>query len=435
MEDRTPFPVKPLLVFVAVIAAVRLSLSVPPGRFLSPSLLAAALFLYAPLPRYWRLGFPAWARATDPGRSVAFFALLAGAGAIAFFLFVRLPLPPAISPYRGTVPLTAAMAAHHLLLVALPEEVFFRGYLYDAFEEAGREPVLPVALLFAIGHFVIAPSPFRLLTFFPALLLGWGRKRSGNVYVPTAVHFLYNLFPSVIGGCAVSGIRVTSGHLFFFYAYDAGFEIALEEARALCEASDSPGIAGLRPAPAHLQYRPRPLTVPAEAVPVTVSGKSFALDATMKIFDFGVLSVTLTLPLEDLSLDEYAEIALSLASENGLENSARDMALGLFERIRPAVSRPMFADLVEDYCMWHIGGFSPGGERDGGARPPSAGDRAPADPRTGGTERRGGRRIRPHPDPVLRQRPVPRGVERRLRLRPEVPGHGGGARVPEHPGA
>jgi membrane protease YdiL (CAAX protease family) len=198
--NSNPFPVKPLLVFVAVIAAVRLSLSFPATPYISPSLLAGALFLYAPLPRYWRRGFPAWARVTDPGRSVAIFALLAGAGAIAFFLFVRLPLPPAISPYHGTAPLTAAIAAHHLLLVALPEEVFFRGYLYDAFEEAGREPVLPVALLFAIGHFVIAPSPFRLLTFFPALLLGWGRKKSGNVYVPTAVHFLYNLFPALIGG-------------------------------------------------------------------------------------------------------------------------------------------------------------------------------------------------------------------------------------------
>jgi len=197
---RKPFPGKPLLVFVAVIAAIRLSLSLPPAPFLSPSLLAAALFLYAPLPRYWRRGFPGWARASGPGRSVASFALLAGAGAIAFSLFVRLPLPPAIFPYQGTVPLTAAMAAHHLLLVALPEEVFFRGYLFDAFEEAGWEPVLPVALLFAIGRFAIAPSPFRLLTFFPALLLGWGRKSSGNVYVPTAVHFLFNLFPSLIGG-------------------------------------------------------------------------------------------------------------------------------------------------------------------------------------------------------------------------------------------
>ena len=71
-----PFPLKPVLVFVAVIAAVRLSLSFPVEPFLSPSLLASSLFLYAPLPRYWRRGFPAWVRATDPGGSVAVFALL-----------------------------------------------------------------------------------------------------------------------------------------------------------------------------------------------------------------------------------------------------------------------------------------------------------------------------------------------------------------------
>ena len=158
----------------------------------------------------------------------------------------------------------------------------------------------------------------------------------------------------------MSGIRVASGNLFFFYAYDAGFEIALEEARSLCEATDSPGIAGMRPAPAHMQYRPRPLTVPAGTVPVPVSGKTHRLDATVKIFDFGVLSVTLALPLGDLPLGEYAEIALSLASEDGMEKSARDAARRLFERILPAVSRPMFADLVEEYCVWHAGGFSPG---------------------------------------------------------------------------
>ena len=157
----------------------------------------------------------------------------------------------------------------------------------------------------------------------------------------------------------MSGIRVASGHLFFFHAFDAGFEIALEKARPLCEASDSAGIAGLRPAPAHLQYRPRPLTVPLGDVSVTVSGKTHRLDATAKIFDFGALSVTLTLPLEDLPLEEYAETALSLAAEEGIEKSARDAAHRLFERIRPAVSRPLFADLVEEYCVWHVGGFSP----------------------------------------------------------------------------
>ncbi len=196
-------PVKPLLVFAAVVAAIRLSLYLDsPVRFLSPPILAALLFLYAPVPHYWRGGPPPWVSVADPWKTVRTALLLAGAGALFFYVFLRLPLPPAISPYRGTVPISLPLAAHFLFLAALPEEVFFRGYLYDAFEEAGWEPVLPTALLFAVGHVAISPSPIRALTFFPGLLLGWGRKRSGNLYVPLVIHFLYNLYPSLIGGPA-----------------------------------------------------------------------------------------------------------------------------------------------------------------------------------------------------------------------------------------
>jgi membrane protease YdiL (CAAX protease family) len=194
-------PVKPLLVFAGVIAAIRLALSLGPALpLISPAGLAAALFLYAPLPYYRRSGSPSWVSVTDPAGCLRTALLLAAAGAAVFFLFARLPLPPSIAPYRGTVPLSAPLAAHLLFLVALPEEVFFRGYLYDAFEDAGWGPVLPTAILFAAGHVALGATPIRALTFFPGLLLGWGRKRSGNIYVPLAVHFLYNLYPSLIGG-------------------------------------------------------------------------------------------------------------------------------------------------------------------------------------------------------------------------------------------
>ena len=157
----------------------------------------------------------------------------------------------------------------------------------------------------------------------------------------------------------MSGIRVDSGHLLFFYAYDAGFEISLDAARTLCEASESPGIAGLRPPP-YLQYRPKPLIVPAGTVSAAVSGNALSLDAAVKIFDFGVLSVTLTLPVRDLPWEAYTDAAHALAAEGGLEKSAREAAVRVFERIRPAVFRPKFADLVEEYSLWHVGSFSPG---------------------------------------------------------------------------
>jgi len=157
----------------------------------------------------------------------------------------------------------------------------------------------------------------------------------------------------------MSAARVSSGNLFFLYAYDAGFEIALESARTLCEAFDAPGIAGLRPAPPHLQYRPKPLFVPAGSTEVSAGGRTWRLDAAVKIFDFGALSVTLALPLRDIPWDGYCATALALAAGGSLERAARDAAERVFERIRPAISRPMLAGLVEEYFVWHVSEFVP----------------------------------------------------------------------------
>jgi membrane protease YdiL (CAAX protease family) len=329
--------------FAAVFAAIRLSLYLDsPLRIFSSAVLAAVLFLYVPVPHYRKHGFPSWTRAENPRRTLGTGLLLIVAGAAAWSVYAMLPLPPELAPPRGAVPISPALAAHILLLTALPEEIFFRGYLYDLFEEAGREPVIPTALLFAVGHLVIHPSPYRLLTFFPGLLLGWGRKNSGNAR-----------------GSGVSGGLAVSGHLFFFYAYEAGFEISLDAARSLCEASEAPGISGLRPSPPHLQYRPRPLVVPAGEMEAVAGGRRMLLDASVKIFDFGALSVTLSLPVRDLPWEEYCATALALSAGPGLERSARETAGRVFERIRPAISRPMLADLVEEYSLWHVSSFAP----------------------------------------------------------------------------
>lgn len=157
----------------------------------------------------------------------------------------------------------------------------------------------------------------------------------------------------------MSGIRVASGHLFLFFAYDVGFYISLPEARPLCGAEESAGVAGQKSVPPHLQYQPRPLVVPAGTVDVRAGGSAARLTAFAKIFDFGAVSVTLCLPVRDLPWEEYAETAFRLAGEPCVEEEARGIALRLFGEIRPAVTRPGFADLVEEYGVWHVGAFSP----------------------------------------------------------------------------
>ncbi len=97
------------------------------------------------------------------------------------------------------------LATWHLLGVALPEEVFFRGWLQERLSGLlpkrwtlfGAEfgPGLFIAsALFALGHLISRSNPIHLLVFFPGLLFGLFRERSGSILVPALAHGGGNFF-------------------------------------------------------------------------------------------------------------------------------------------------------------------------------------------------------------------------------------------------
>ncbi|MGB5368619.1 MAG: MrtC family glutamic-type intramembrane protease [Polyangiales bacterium] len=97
-----------------------------------------------------------------------------------------------------------------LIVVALPEEAFFRGYLQTALSdlEETRLRVLGVrlaprawilqAILFAAIHFIVDPHPARLAVFFPALLFGWTRGWRGGIGAALALHAMSNLYSEIL---------------------------------------------------------------------------------------------------------------------------------------------------------------------------------------------------------------------------------------------
>jgi membrane protease YdiL (CAAX protease family) len=100
-------------------------------------------------------------------------------------------------------------AVSQLIVVAIPEELFFRGYLLGKLEErwAPRRslfgaPVslaLPAsALLFALGHFLVDFNPQRLAVFFPGLVFGWMRLRARSLAAGSTFHALCNVLSDVL---------------------------------------------------------------------------------------------------------------------------------------------------------------------------------------------------------------------------------------------
>jgi hypothetical protein len=116
-------------------------------------------------------------------------------------------LPP--TPHLRLPPRFALFAAVQLFVVALPEELFYRGFMqttWAATDPARGVRVLGARLgagffatqaLFALGHLVVL-QPWRLGTFFPGLLFGWLRERTGNVAASVLVHALSNILMATL---------------------------------------------------------------------------------------------------------------------------------------------------------------------------------------------------------------------------------------------
>jgi membrane protease YdiL (CAAX protease family) len=187
--------------------------------------LIAALFLYLPAWLLRRRDLADYGLTTEPvGRSLALFAIASAIVlplfAIGFRLWAGLscaaPWLRAIAPgpcVGGAAALHPALrlpdhalrlAAAEVLVVALPEEWFFRGYLQGRLEEIfpARRRLLgaPVGValvaasaLFALCHLIVQGNPATLAVFFPGLAFGWMRARTNSIFAGTLFHALCNL--------------------------------------------------------------------------------------------------------------------------------------------------------------------------------------------------------------------------------------------------
>ncbi|MCO4760004.1 MAG: CPBP family intramembrane metalloprotease [Myxococcales bacterium] len=101
------------------------------------------------------------------------------------------------------------LLASQFLVIALPEEIFFRGWVLGRLRVAlpARRRLLGVpfgsahvlsAALFALIHLVAVPSAHRLLVFFPGLLFAWLTERSRSVIAPAVNHTLSNVLLNVV---------------------------------------------------------------------------------------------------------------------------------------------------------------------------------------------------------------------------------------------
>ena len=98
----------------------------------------------------------------------------------------------------------ALLVPYHLFFVAIPEEFFYRGYFQTRLNEVFPRRFLvfgtPIGwglviacLFFAFGHSVVMFRWWHFATFFPGLLFGWMRERTGGPLAGALLHAWANV--------------------------------------------------------------------------------------------------------------------------------------------------------------------------------------------------------------------------------------------------
>jgi membrane protease YdiL (CAAX protease family) len=116
------------------------------------------------------------------------------------FLMKLVVCPTPIAKNLRLPPQLPLLILSQVLVVALPEEFFFRGYLQQRLGEvmSARRAWLWQAVLFALGHYLVTFHPASLLVFFPGLLFGLLRTLSGSLLAGTLFHATCNLVMEIL---------------------------------------------------------------------------------------------------------------------------------------------------------------------------------------------------------------------------------------------
>lgn len=153
-------------------------------------------------------------------------------------------------------------------------------------------------------------------------------------------------------------IQVRSGYAMVWRLYDFAYAIDLQAAQTCWarHANLASTRSGLRATPAKaVAYDVPPLILTLDALPLTVSGQKMTAEVTARLYDFGVVTLSARIPLNDLSWARYTDTvnALDECLRGQAQHDVRVQRLDYLRTVlMEALDRPTVGNrLEEDYLV------------------------------------------------------------------------------------
>src|SRR6185369_8157376 len=142
-----------------------------------------------------------------------------------------------------------------------------------------------------------------------------------------------------------------NGNCWVLHAFDIGDFISLSQCRTLLGEASTQQSARTRRAPSDFGLDPQPVIWESEETQLTLLGKRTAVRRRVVIYDFGVISVSLTFSVGG-PLSTWRDLSHELYEHEEFFDVARQTAENLAEKIKQATDDPRFAKIFESYFVF-----------------------------------------------------------------------------------
>lgn len=144
--------------------------------------------------------------------------------------------------------------------------------------------------------------------------------------------------------------------IWIYRMYDIAEEIKLDMVeQILSHVKPAARLRLSRIRPKSIHIKNPPVTMELGAEQITLMGRDYKAVFVSKVYDLGVISITLRIILSDeINYEEYKELAIFLQNDEQIEQYFQDKLKNTGEILEPALVKHSYNGFVEDYIIFYF---------------------------------------------------------------------------------
>lgn len=151
-------------------------------------------------------------------------------------------------------------------------------------------------------------------------------------------------------------MRIIEGQVLVYHLYELADMIDIQGIQRAWEQTTVSRLVSRRPSPEYLQFSHPPVIKDLGTVLVSMGEQEYTAQARAKVFDFGVVSLTLSFPSPN-DLDGLLAFVATLSGCASLEAVTRSLLGRLRPQLDPYLKNPHQTNLMEDYQVTYLRRF------------------------------------------------------------------------------